>query len=336
MQARTMLPPDRPVHVFEAGAIRVSTGVNLGDPLDLADLCAPGDIYQLARDARLRRLVLDGRAGQGSMQTIAPQSGIGQPGDRVSLVARHVLMGPEGDTLDVLMIRHEAGGALYALPLSPMVPRTEYALLESHEDPGEARLADLICVAFGTGTMIAVAGQGQQPIESLVPGQMILTRDNGPQPLRVVARARLRALGSFAPVVISAGTLGNVGNLVVSPHHRIFLYRRGSRQIGESPELLVQARHLVDNDHVWRREGGFVDYHALVFDRHEIIYAEGIPCESLMVTDTTLHLLPDELGTEIRARLPNLRHLQHSGTEAGRETLARIGREALFRRRDTD
>ena len=336
MNASTTPLPDRPVRVFSAGAITVSAGVNLGDPLGLAGQSAAGDVYWLDRHAPTSRLVLTAGSQQASVQTIARGSDIGSRGDQVRLVARHVLMAPDGDTVDVLMILHEKTGALYALPLSPMAVRADYTLIESHEDPGAVRLADLVCVAFTTGTMISVSGGGQFPIETLQPGQMILTRDNGPQPLRLIARARMRALGSFAPVVISAGTLGNAGDLVVSPHHRVFLYRRGEKQIGHTAELLVQAKHLVDNDHVWRREGGFVDYLALVFDQHEIVYAEGIPCESLMVTETTLHLLPDDLTAEIRARLPNLRHRQHPGTEAGRETVSKIGRGTLFRRRDED
>lgn len=336
MQSDTTPPPDRPVRVYDAGAITVSAGVNLGDPLATAELCAPGDVFQLARNAQTLRLVLAGAPDETVLQTIARGSEIGQPGDPVRLVARHLLMAPDGDTLDVLMIEHAETAALYALPLSPMAKRADYTLIETHEDPGVVRLADLVCVAFSTGTMIAVSGGGQFPIESLRPGQMILTRDNGPQPVRLVTRARLRALGTFAPIVITAGTLGNSGDLVVSPHHRVFLYRRGERQIGQTAELLVQAKHLVDNDNVWRREGGFVDYHALVFDQHEIIYAEGIPCESLMVNDTTLQLLPEDLTAEIRARLPGLRHSQHRGTEAGREAISRIGRSSLFRRRDKD
>ncbi len=327
--------PAKATHVFEADAVWVTSGANQGDPLDLASACEPGDIYQLDREAQSLRLMLQtesqGSAGS-NCQTIAPGSQIGHPGDRIRLVARHVMMAPDGDTVDFLLIRHEEEQRLYALPLSPIAPRTDYTLIEAHEDPGTQRLADLVCVAFTTGTMITLSGGAQRPIETLAPGDRVLTRDSGPQPLRLVAKATLRALGSFAPVVISAGTLGNEGDLVVSPHHRIFLYRRGAQRIGQTSELLVQAKHLVDGEHVWRREGGYVDYYALVFDRHEIIYAEGIPCESLMVCEATLSLLPEELAREVRTRLPGLTHRPHFGTEAGRDVLNSGAREALFKR----
>ncbi len=165
-----------------------------------------------------------------------------------------------------------------------------------------------------------------------VPGDRVLTRDHGPQPVRFIGRATLRAQGSFAPVVITAGTLGNSGDLIVSQHHRMFLYQRNRSKLVKTAELLVQAKHLVDGDRVFLRDGGFVDYLSLVFDRHEIVYAEGIPAESLMVNDATLSVLPAELADEVKARFPGLSHNQHFGTEAGRIVLDEIGATALYKK----
>lgn len=323
-------PPAQAVHVYDADLFWVTSGANQGDGLGPAETCVAGDVYQLERDARAIRLMLVPGADS---QHLAPGSEFGQPGDTISLVARHVLMDPEGESIDMLLIRHDPSGALLALPLSPIGARIDYTLLEACNDPGEVQLSDLVCVAFTSGTLITLAGGAQRPIETLRPGDRVLTRDSGPQPLKLVAKATMRALGSFAPVVISSGTLGNEGDLVVSPHHRLFLYRRGAKRIADTSEILVQAKHLVDDENVWRREGGTVDYYALVFDHHEIIYAEGIPCESLMVNAATLPLLPAELRAEISARLPDLRHRPHFGTEAGRDLLDRIGRDQIFRKR---
>ena len=146
----------------------------------------------------------------------------------------------------------------------------------------------------------------------------------------------MRAQGGFAPVVISAGTLGNLGDLVVSQHHRIFLYQRGQRPAGHSAELLVQAKHLVDGKRVILREQGYVDYYSLIFDQHEIIYAEGIPCESLMVNEALLQRLPEPLAADLRARFPGLSQHQHFGREASRETLDGFGRDRLLSARRPD
>jgi len=325
--------PGQAAHVFDADAIVVTSGANHGDALGLADTALPGDIYQLERGAQAARLVL---ATDTAGQVVAAGSDIGAPGDAVALLARHVLMAPDGDTVDILIVEYLPTGRRLALPMSPIAARSDYTLIESHGNPGTVRLSDLICVAFCTGTLITLAGGAQRAIEALRPGDRVLTRDSGPQPLRFVGKATLRALGSFAPVVISAGTLGNEGDLVVSPHHRVFLYQRGARRLADTAELLVQAKHLVDGESVWRREGGYVDYYSLVFDRHEIIYAEGIPCESLQVSEATLRLMPEALAENLRAEFPNLRHRPHFGTEAGRGEVDATARATLFRKRDRD
>ncbi|MEI2686123.1 MAG: Hint domain-containing protein [Cypionkella sp.] len=83
-----------------------------------------------------------------------------------------------------------------------------------------------------------------------------------PQPLRWVGKATLQAQWApFAPVVITAGTLGNAGDLIVSQHHRMFLYQR---------EPTCRAGHLGTSGAgqtsggrrtgIFIREGGFADY----------------------------------------------------------------------------
>ena len=215
------------------------------------------------------------------------------------------------------------------LPLSPLDAKSEYTLVAIEPAPEAVLLADLLCVSFARGTMITLGDGRQHAIEALKSGDMVLTRDRGRQPVRWVGRATLRAVGAFAPVVIGKGTLGNAGDLVVSQHHRIFLYQRQRLPGLETSELLVQAKHLVDGDAVWRREGGFVDYFSLVFDHHEIIYAEGIPVESLMVNEATVTRLPPALAAEVQARFPGLNQVQHFGTEAGRQFLEAMGSDGL-------
>lgn len=325
-------PPSQGVHAFACGAIRVAVGANLGDPIGGADDCLPGDIYRLKPEARARRLVLNRPRTPGEAQTIAPGSAIGAPGDRVWPLAILTLLSPEGERLAIVTLWHEASTTTFALPLSPMLPHTDYTLVSVDPDAGGVRLADVISVSFAAGTLITLPGGRQSRIEALAAGDAVLTRDSGPQPLRWIAKATLRAAGGLAPVVISAGTLGNSADLVVSPHHRLFIYQRGARRLTGAAEILVQAKHLVDGDRVWRREGGFVDYYSLIFDRHEIIYAEGIPAESLMITDETVRHLSDELADELHSRFPGLRHSPHFAREAGRGTLGEAGAAALFRK----
>ncbi|EEW26494.1 Hint domain-containing protein [Rhodobacter ferrooxidans] len=305
--------------LFRGDDIYVTSGVNLDDGLGVPDQVCPGDTYELAEGAQPLRLMVARSAGA---QTVAPGSEIGAQGDPVQLVARYTLMGEDGNAVELMLLR--LPGGLYALPLSPMGAGIGYALVKVDDSPAEAPLADLLCLAFVRGTRITLAGGAQVAIEALQPGDRVLTRDHGGQPLRWLGRATLRGVGAFAPVVIGKGVLGNEGDLIVSQHHRMFLYQRDRSPGLPTAELLVQARHLVNGETIYIRDGGFVDYFSLVFDRHEIIYAEGIPAESLMVNEATLARLPAELAAEVQARFPGLAQPQHFGTEAGGQALAHI------------
>ena len=142
--------------------------------------------------------------------------------------------------------------------------------------------------------------------------------------LRWKGAVTLRAEGGFAPVVVQPGVMGNPGPLVVSPHHRLFLYRRDARNLTGAAGLLVQARHLVDDSAILRREGGHVEYFSLVFDAHEVIYAEGVPCESLMVCPSVLTRLPEDLAAPLRAAFPGLSQRLHSGADLAPEMVSRL------------
>lgn len=314
--------PGYPCQVFASEDIYVVQGANQGDGLTGPDEVCAGDIYTLYHEAQPLRLLL--RKPEAGEQSVAAGSDVGQPGTKIRLEARYALMAPDGDTVELLLLTLEDGTRL-ALPLSPVGAGVDYTLLSVEAVPADLQLADVLCLSFACGTMITLADGSQRAVEALVPGTEVLTRDHGRQPVRWIGHARLRAVGGFAPVVITAGTLGNGGDLIVSQHHRVFLYQRQRVPGLPTSELLVQARDLVNGDTVYLREGGFVDYCSLVFDRHEIIYAEGVPSESLMVNDATVNRLPPAVAADVKARFPGLAHVPHFGTETSREFLAAIG-----------
>ncbi len=318
--------PGQAFQVFDAEDFFVAQGVNQDDALGSPDMVCAGDIYELDRNATAVRLMLV--AGGDGPTRLAAGTEAGRAGDPVSLEARYTLMDPQGGKVELAILT--TASSRFALPLSPMAPRIGYTLLAIDTAPQSARLTDLLNVSFARGTMITLSTGAQKPIEGLEPGDQVLTRDHGPQPIRWIGRATLRAVGAFAPVIIPAGTMGNSGDLIVSQHHRMFLYQRKRSKGLPTAEVLVQAKHLVDGEAIFIRDGGMVDYFSLVFDAHEIIYAEGIPAESLMVNEATLNRLPPDLAAEVKARFPGLSQNQHFGTEAGRAALDVIAqRKAL-------
>lgn len=321
------MPPDpQPGHacqIFRAADIFVASGSNQGDDLGGPQDVDLGDIYHLDPNATPLRLVVSQPVG--TDQRVAPGSAVGVEGQSVTLEARFALMAPDGDKVELVILLLD-NDQRFVLPLSPMGAQVDYTLLAVEPAPTDLMLADLLCLSFARGTMITMADGSQRAIETLRAGDPALTRDHGRQPIRWIGHARLRAVGAFAPVVISAGTLGNGGDLILSQHHRVFLYQRQKQPGLTTSELLVQARHFVDDGQVYLRTGGFVDYFSLVFDHHEIIYAEGIPLESLLVNDATVSRLPPEIAAEVKTQFPGLTQNPHFGTEAGRQFLDTIGR----------
>ncbi|MCC5989460.1 MAG: Hint domain-containing protein [Pararhodobacter sp.] len=337
--------PDLPgvaVAVYPAEALPVLSGANADDPLPLPGESIDGDYYRLREGARPLSLILSpdetlgetapGTASETPHETprdtapaghVAPGSPTGQPGAAVYLRGRISLMAPDGDLVEIMVLECAGLGRL-ALPLSPLMAQCTYTQIGADARPGPIRLADAVSGAFAGGTRIALADGRQLPVEALEPGMEVITRDHGAQPLRWKGNVRLRAEGTFAPVVIMPGTMGNPRPLIVSPHHRLFLYRRKARAVAGGAELLIQARHLVDERRIRRRPGGWVSYFGLVFDRHEVIYAEGVPCESLMVCPATLNTLPEKLAAPLRAAFPGLHQRLHVGRDIGAEMVSRL------------
>ena len=291
--------------VLAATAFRVVAGANLGDPLSFADDLIHDDTYELGRNAATRRLSLVPE-GPGRFR-VAADSVAGQPGALVHLDSSLTFMSPDGETAEVLvLVEVDAAGDMtevHALPLVPLRPKIRYTLVTIDTRNVVTRLAEIACVSFARGTHITMASGEQRLIEDLRPGDRVLTRDDGPQEIRWIGQTTLRASGEQAPIVIKAGTLHNANDLLVSPDHRLFIYQRADVLGAGRAEVLVRARHLVNGVTVYSQEGGFIDYFQILFDRHQIIYAEGIADETLLLDKRTQPALPADLAEALAQKL---------------------------------
>ena len=171
-------------------------------------------------------------------------------------------------------------------------------------DVGFVTLSTVAC--FCTGTWIATP-EGPRRIESLTAGDLVLTRDHGPQPLRWVGQSLRRARGADAPVHLPAGVLGDHGALSLSQRHRVLVASAGLALCCGLDEALVPALHLAEAGlgHL-AREGGLVLYHHLLFDHHEIIEANGLPCESYRPTAANAKGYDPDQQAEILRLFPAL------------------------------
>ncbi|MEM6477482.1 MAG: Hint domain-containing protein [Pseudomonadota bacterium] len=168
-------------------------------------------------------------------------------------------------------------------------------------------LGRMIC--FTPGTKIQTADGGQD-VALLRQGDLVQTKDNGLQPVlwtgaRRVTGARLQVMPDLAPVRILAGALGSDipdDELLVSPEHRMLVKGARARALFNTDEVLVNARDLVDGRHIWiDRMVREVRYVHVLFERHEIVFANGLETESFHPAQAAL---TGAQLTEIEACLP--------------------------------
>ncbi|RVV98834.1 Hint domain-containing protein [Mesobaculum littorinae] len=327
--------PAQSLPVYDAACFTVIDGANLGDPVtDAADLIA-GDVYTLAPRSKRRRLsVHTMQTPRGDGLTVSPATECGSPGSEIHLDCCLTFMSPDGRTVEALVFVETDDEGMIAgtwlFPLAKILQKQTYALVSIDTRTARARFAETACVSFTRGTHITMGSGRQVPIEDLQPGDAVLTRDHGVQKVRWIGQQTVRASGDFAPIRIAAGALNNAGDLIVSPNHRLFVYQRHDAVRAGRAEVLVKAKYLVNGDTVTRTDGGFVDYFQLLFDRHEIIYAEGIAAESLMVDPTTSATLPAELREALPAT--DASAAGRMGVELGEGTLRGRDTVDLLRR----
>lgn len=171
---------------------------------------------------------------------------------------------------------------------------------------------DIAC--FGVGTLIDTV-DGPRPVEALALGDLVLTADHGPQPVRWIGRASLgrEALArrpEFRPILVRTGCLGPAlpyRDLLLSPQHRLLLSGwRVELYLGET-EVLAPVRQLLG----WPgidvvRDCAQVSYVHLMFDRHEIVRANGLAAESFFFGARMRDGLDEQQVRELLALFPEL------------------------------
>ncbi len=269
----------------------------------------------------------------------------GGGGDDLIFVAQgDTVYGESGNDTFVLQDLGEAGSATITivggetgengvgdtLKLNGLAKLSDVVITDPVSKSGHVNLADgsrvnfseienIIC--FVAGAKIATP-YGARAVETLAPGDLVVTRDHGLQPLRWIGQRTVSGRGRFAPVRFAAGALSAGSEaLTVSPQHRVlFTGYRSELLFGES-EVLVPALHLIDGDRICRMPSAEVTYFHLLFDEHEIIFAEGAASESFHPGEQGLDALHDASREELFSIFPELRAMPRSYGRAARRSL---------------
>ncbi len=133
--------------------------------------------------------------------------------------------------------------------------------------------------ALPLGTEI-VTLDGLIPIEHLLPGDRVITRDAGAQRLRAVVRRRVP--DNLRMVTVTRDALGGKpdADIVLLPHQRILIRDWRAKTLYGAPQVKIAAARLIDGEYVRWAETKPTHVMSLHFDRLHIVYAGGLELQS--------------------------------------------------------
>ncbi len=159
---------------------------------------------------------------------------------------------------------------------------------------------------FTPGAMMETAA-GPRAIETLQPGDLVLTRDRGLQPIRWIGKrtipaAELQVDPALHPILFRKGALGpNLPNrdMMVSRQHCMLAEGpRAALYFGED-EVFVRALHMAGQPGIVQSIAQEVTYLHLMFDHHEVIRADGVWSESFLPAARNIGGLEDAARAEL-------------------------------------
>lgn len=251
---------------------------------------------------------------------ISSQSYNGTPflaGQRVEAEYGLTLQDPDGNTYTVVGFNiNEAGVTSYATveglafvggvggfpPIG--VPLT---VIGSFEGPNQTHASLATPPCFTRGSRL-LTPSGYCAIEDLALGDLVTTMDHGAQPIRWIGLRRfpaavLQARAEFRPILVRKDAFG-AGlpdkDLRLSPQHRVLIGDWQAQLLFGEDEILVPIKKLSnDRSVIVDHDIEEVEYYHVLLDQHEVMFCEGLPCESLFLADADDQ--ESAVGQELRA-----------------------------------
>jgi len=170
-------------------------------------------------------------------------------------------------------------------------------------------------LCFASDTLLETPN-GMRRIHELGVGDRVRTMDSGSKAVSwikswTVTARELIGNSNLFPVRITAGALGAglpKRDLLVSRQHRILISSSFTKRLLGEYEVLIPAIKLT------KLKGIYIDtdvdeitYTHIMFDAHEIIYAEGVPSESFLPGPNAIQTLNDIEFAELLALVPSCR-----------------------------
>ncbi|MEL6644393.1 MAG: Hint domain-containing protein [Pseudomonadota bacterium] len=177
---------------------------------------------------------------------------------------------------------------------------------------GEGHSASGLVVGL-TGSASLRTPCGGRRAENIRKGDLIVTRDNGLQAVRMVwtrtvTEAEIAADPSLAPVRLKPRSIGPMmpqRDLLVAPDHKVLVPGYRLADMPDTASYLIAARDVADaSDEAFQDRGqGDVTYYNIVFDSHQVFCVDGLPVESYMPSEQTVRTLDEATRADLEATL---------------------------------
>lgn len=349
--------PVAEIEIIYANGLNGTQAIWVSDLHYSPTIAAPGDD---SLDGGAGDDTIFGEAGNDTLLGgLGDDSLVGGEGDDTFYLAQgDTAQGGEGEDLFVITDLGEGGSADITidggttgepggdtLDLGGLADRTTLTFSPSVGDPdafdGSVTLLDGSVVTFSNieniicftpGTQIATP-LGARAVETLRPGDLVLTLDDGAKPLRWVGNSTVPGQGDHAPIRIAPGLLhGATDALTVSPQHRVLIDDWRAELLFGEQQVFVTARQMLDLAGVTPVQTPAVTYIHLAFDRHQIIFANGAAAESLHAAEQGLDALCPAAREELFTCMPGLRNDLASHGPTARRCLKAWEARALLAR----
>ena len=171
--------------------------------------------------------------------------------------------------------------------------------------------SDVTC--FVKGTLIETEF-GSVAIQNIRVGDLVMTAE-GLHPVRWIGSShvdtsQLLSNPKLFPVRVSAGALGDglpKRDLLVSRQHRMLVRSPIAKRMFGTADVLVHAIKLTKLSGIYQDQSTtHVTYFHMLFDDHQVVFAEGAPSESLYTGPEALKAISDEARDEVLALFPEL------------------------------
>lgn len=167
-------------------------------------------------------------------------------------------------------------------------------------------------ICFTEGTRILTTN-GEVSVEHLSLGDEAITKDHGALPIRWIGRTNFVGLGpdhrSVQPITIRAHAFGRnipARDTKLSDNHAILADHWKAALYFGAQEVLTPAKSLLNAEYAFRASQPEVSYFHILLDRHSLVRANGMWCESLFLGSECMTMLTPQGRAQIFEAFPSV------------------------------